>query len=32
MFGYRKATNPKVKGFAITVFHSEIQFWKQKKA
>jgi hypothetical protein len=32
MFGYRKATNPEVKGFAITVFYSEVQFWKQKKA
>ncbi len=32
MFGYRKPTNPEVKGFAITVFHSEVRFWKQKKA
>ena len=31
MFGYRKSTNPAVKGFAVTVFHSEIQFWKQRK-
>jgi hypothetical protein len=31
MFGYRKPTNPEVKGFAITVFHSEIQFWKNRK-
>jgi hypothetical protein len=30
MFGFRKPTNPQVKGFAITVFHSEVQFWKQK--
>ena len=30
MFGFRRPTNPKVKGFAITVFHSEVQFWKQK--
>lgn len=32
MFGYRKPTNPEVRGFAITVFHSEVRFWKQKKA
>ena len=32
MFGYRKPTNPEVKGFAITVFYSEVQFWKRKKA
>lgn len=31
MFGYRKPTNSKVRGFAITVFHSEVQFWKQRK-
>jgi hypothetical protein len=31
MFAFRKPTNPKVKGFAITVFHSEVQFWKQRK-
>ena len=31
MFGFRKATNPQVKGFAITVFHSEVQFWKKSK-
>jgi hypothetical protein len=30
MFGFRKATNPEVKGFAVTVFHSEVQFWKKK--
>jgi hypothetical protein len=30
MFGFRKPTNPEVRGFAITVFHSEVQFWKQK--
>ena len=28
MFGFRKPTNPEVKGFAITVFYSEVQFWK----
>jgi hypothetical protein len=32
MFGYRKPTNPEVKGFAVTVFYSEVQFWKRKKA
>ena len=32
MFGYRKSTNPQVKGFAVTVFHSEVQFWKVRKA
>lgn len=31
MFGYRKSTNPAVKGFAVTVFHSEVQFWKARK-
>ena len=30
MFGFRKPTNPEVKGFAVTVFHSEVQFWKKK--
>lgn len=29
-FGYRKATNPKVKGFAITLIKLEFQFWKRK--
>lgn len=29
-FGYRKATNPKVKGFAITAIKLEFQFWKRK--
>lgn len=32
MFGFRKSTNPAVKGFAITVFHSEVQFWKARTA
>ena len=32
MFGFRKSTNPAVKGFAVTVFHSEVQFWKTRKA
>lgn len=31
MFGYRKPTNPEARGFAITVFYSEVQFWKQRK-
>lgn len=31
MFGFRKSPNPQVKGFAITVFHSEVQFWKVRK-
>ena len=31
MFGYRTPTNPEARGFAITVFHSEVQFWKQRK-
>ena len=31
MFGFRKPTNPEVKGFAVTVFHSEVQFWKLNK-
>ena len=32
MFGYRKSTNPEVRGFAVTVFYSELQFWKALKA
>ena len=32
MFGFRKPTNPEVKGFAVTVFYSEVQFWKGRKA
>ena len=32
MFGFRRPTNPEIKGFAITVFHSEVQFWKARKA
>ena len=31
MFGYRKSPNPEVQGFAVTVFHSEIQFWKKRQ-
>lgn len=30
MFGFRRATNPQVTGFAITVFYGEVQFWKVK--
>jgi len=29
-FGFRKATNPIVKGFAITVIKLEFQFWTRK--
>jgi len=32
MFGFRRPTNPKAKGFAITVFGTEIQFYSMKKA
>ena len=32
MFGFRKSPNPAIKGFAVTVFHSEVQFWKKRKA
>lgn len=28
MFGFRRPTNPKVKGFAVTVLTAEIQFYK----
>jgi len=31
-FGYRKPTNPEVKGFAVTVFNTEFQFYSVKKA
>jgi hypothetical protein len=31
MFGYRKSPNPEVRGFAVTVFNSEIQFWKKRQ-
>ena len=31
-FGYRKPTNPKAKGFAVTVFNTEFQFYSLKKA
>ena len=32
MFGFRKPTNTKVQGFAVTVFYAEIQCWKVRKA
>jgi hypothetical protein len=31
-FGYRKPTNPNVRGFAITLFSTEFQFYSMKKA
>ncbi len=31
-FGFRRPTNPKAKGFAVTVFNTEIQFYSLKKA
>lgn len=30
-FGFRKPTNPEVRGFAVTVFGTEFQFWKKIK-
>jgi hypothetical protein len=30
-FGFRKPTNPKAKGFAVTVFGTEFQFFSMKK-
>jgi len=32
MFGFRRPTNPKARGFAVTVFGTEIQFYSMKKA
>jgi hypothetical protein len=32
MFGFRKPTNPNAKGFAVTVFGTEFQFYSMKKA
>jgi len=29
-FGYRKPTNPEVKGFAVIIFKLEFQLWKRK--
>jgi hypothetical protein len=31
MFGFRRPTNPGVKGFAITIFYVELQFYKTLK-
>jgi hypothetical protein len=31
-FGFRKPTNPNAKGFAVTVFGTEFQFYSMKKA
>ncbi len=31
MFGFRKPTNPEVRGFAVTLFYAEIQVWKKRK-
>jgi hypothetical protein len=32
MFGVRKSTNPKVRGFAFTFLYQEFQFYTVKKA
>jgi hypothetical protein len=32
MFGFRKPTNPKARGFAVTLFGTEFQFYSMKKA
>ena len=31
MFGFRRPSNPKAKGFAITMFTTELQFYKVSK-
>jgi hypothetical protein len=31
MFGFRKPTNTKVRGFALTLFRVEFQVWKARK-
>ena len=31
-FGFRKPTNPKARGFAVTLFNTEFQFYSLKKA
>ena len=31
-FGFRKPTNPNARGFAVTVFGTEFQFYSMKKA
>lgn len=30
LFGFRRPTNPEVKGFAVTAFGLELQFYKMK--
>jgi len=30
MFGFRQATNPQVKGYAVTLFYGEVQFYKAR--
>ena len=32
LFGFRKPTNTKVRGFAVTLFGTELQFYSTKKA
>lgn len=32
MFGFRRPTNTEVRGFAITLFYAEIQFWKARES
>lgn len=31
MFGFRKPTNPQVRGFAVTLFYVEVQFYTKRK-
>ena len=31
MFGFRKPTNPNARGFAVTVFGTEFQFYTKRK-
>jgi glucan phosphoethanolaminetransferase (alkaline phosphatase superfamily) len=31
MFGFRRPTNPNAKGFAVTIFYVELQFYKTLK-
>jgi len=31
-FGFRKATNPKARGFAVTLFGAEFQLYQMRKA
>ena len=30
-FHYRKPTNPEIKGFAVSLFKLEFQFWRKRK-